>query len=469
MTPDPSASVSTAATPSPADSIITTGTHTADPAAAARVPRVIAWLKRFAKLWGFALFCVFVVYVFRDVALPFVFAILVAYLLAPVVDRLCGVQLGGRGMPRGLAVLLVYIIILAVLGLGLGYFIPKLSGDFAKLFREAPELLERVNTEWVPRAGAWVDQNLGAGTTDADRPVVVRPPAPPPRELLVEPLPDGRYRVDVSGFGLEVMPGPNGRYVIGPPVIDDQPERAGEGRWERSIKALIQEKVQTGQLETKRAIEYGQKFVTGVVAGVARLVLVLMVAAFILIDLQRVRGFIRSLVPHAYRGDYDVIARGIDRGLSGVIRGQLIICLINGTLTYVGLLLFKVKYAILLAGIASMMSLVPIFGSVLSSIPIVGIALVSSGTFDVAQGLYVLLWIIFIHMIEANYLNPKIMGDSARIHPVLVVFALIAGEHTYGLVGALFAVPVASIIQTFFVYFRRKGYARSSVTTATIP
>jgi predicted PurR-regulated permease PerM len=48
------------------------------------------------------------------------------------------------------------------------------------------------------------------------------------------------------------------------------------------------------------------------------------------------------------------------------------------------------------------------------------------------------------------------MGNAAKIHPVLVVFALIAGEHSYGLVGALFAVPVASIIQTIFVYYRRR-------------
>jgi predicted PurR-regulated permease PerM len=48
------------------------------------------------------------------------------------------------------------------------------------------------------------------------------------------------------------------------------------------------------------------------------------------------------------------------------------------------------------------------------------------------------------------------MGNAAKIHPVLVVFALIAGEHSYGLVGALFAVPVASIIQTIFIYYRRR-------------
>ena len=68
--------------------------------------------------------------------------------------------------------------------------------------------------------------------------------------------------------------------------------------------------------------------------------------------------------------------------------------------------------------------------------------------------MFVLAWIIGIHLVEANFLNPKIMGDAAKIHPVLVVFALIAGEHSYGLVGALFAVPVASIIQTIFVYYR---------------
>jgi predicted PurR-regulated permease PerM len=114
--------------------------------------------------------------------------------------------------------------------------------------------------------------------------------------------------------------------------------------------------------------------------------------------------------------------------------------------------------------------LVPIFGSILSSIPIVAIALVSSGRFDLLQGVKVTGWIIAIHMIEANYLNPKVMGESAKIHPVLVVFALIAGEHSYGLVGALFAVPVASIIQTLFLHFRRKGHrpTHSGIESVTL-
>ena len=195
--------------------------------------------------------------------------------------------------------------------------------------------------------------------------------------------------------------------------------------------------------------------------GIGRLFLVLMVAAFILIDLDRIQGFLRSLVPERYQVDYDRIYVGIDRGLSGVIRGQLVICLINGLFTYIGLLIFHVKYPLLLAAIAATMSLIPIFGSILSSFPIVAVALISSGSFDLRKGIGMLAWIIGIHLIEANLLNPKIMGNAAKIHPVLVVFALIAGEHSYGLVGALFAVPVASMIQTIFVYYRRRGFARA--------
>jgi predicted PurR-regulated permease PerM len=419
--------------------------------------RTLAWLRQFAKLWGFALFCILVVYIFREVCLPFLFAILVAYILAPIVDRMSRLRVGRKPFPRAAAVIVLYVNIIAVLGLFIGYFVPKLSGDFARLFREAPQLFAKVNREWLPRAGAWVDQHFGPEQEEGAADVVTGggPAAPPvPRQIVLEPLPDGRYRIDVDALALEVRPTKDGRYLISAP--HEETVVGGGGKWERSIKQWLAARLKSTEGESQRALEYGQKFIGAVVAGIGRLFLVLMVAAFILVDLRRVQEFLRSLVPEQYQMDYERIASGIDRGLSGVIRGQLLICLINGTFTFLGLWIFHVKYRLLLAGIAATMSLVPIFGSILSSVPIVAIALISSGTFDLRQGLFVLGWIIGIHLLEANFLNPKIMGDAAKIHPVLVVFALIAGEHSYGLVGALFAVPVASIIQTIFVYYRKR-------------
>jgi predicted PurR-regulated permease PerM len=184
-----------------------------------------------------------------------------------------------------------------------------------------------------------------------------------------------------------------------------------------------------------------------------------MIGAFILIDLEKVHAFLRSLFPANVRDDYDVIIAGIDRGLSGVIRGQLLICVINGILTYVGLRVFDVKYSLILAVVAGLMSLIPIFGSILSSVPIVIVALVSGDEgIDVFRGVAMTLWIIGIHFIEANVLNPKIIGTAAKIHPVLVIFSLFLGEHAYGLVGALLAVPVLSATSVVFMYFYRKTW-----------
>ena len=79
--------------------------------------------------------------------------------------------------------------------------------------------------------------------------------------------------------------------------------------------------------------------------------------------------------------------------------------------------------------VAGMMSLIPIFGSILSSVPIVIVALVSGDQgVDMFRGVAMVLWIIGIHFIEANLLNPKIIGTAAKIHPVLVIFALFLGE-----------------------------------------
>ena len=119
--------------------------------------------------------------------------------------------------------------------------------------------------------------------------------------------------------------------------------------------------------------------------------------------------------------------------------------------------MFGVKYGLILAMVAGLMSLIPIFGSILSSVPIVIVALVSGDQgIDVFRGVAMMLWIIGIHFIEANLLNPKIIGTAAKIHPVLVIFALFLGEASYGLVGALLAVPILSAIQVVFMYFYRK-------------
>ncbi len=407
----------------------------------------VGWLRRFAALWGFALFVLFVLVVFRAVILPFVLGVLVAYVLAPVVGRLSWSAGGRRGLPRWASIIVVYVGLGSAIALFFVALVPHLSGDFARLFREAPPFFRRVRTEVVPRADAWLE------ATFPELPRVEEAQPRPERKLVVTPRPEGGYEISLEGLELEVEPSmEKGRFVIGP--RDD-----GDSRRTRLADFLAHAAAAT-ESELKDVLIVGQRFVASIIKGFVFFILTFMVGAYLLVDLERVMAFLRSLVPPAHRDAYDDLLKEFDRGLAGVIRGQLTICAVNAALTTTGLILFHVKYAVLLGLVAGTMSFIPVFGSILSSVPIVTVALTSGPAgLSLSTGLAMLAWIVGIHLLEANFFNPKIIGSAAKIHPVVVVFSLLVGEQTGGLIGALLAVPIASMVQAMFLFFRRRSAA----------
>ncbi len=223
---------------------------------------------------------------------------------------------------------------------------------------------------------------------------------------------------------------------------------------QKNVDDLLQGFVDDSTSQIGKLIEFARALAVGILQGFLAVMLTLMVAAFISIDLIRLRGSMRSMFPEEARHGFDTFLAMADRGMSGVIRGQLIICAVNGVLTYIGLAILGVRFSLLLAVMAGILSLIPVFGTILSTVPIVAIGL----TNGISTGLLALAWILLVHFLEANFLNPKIIGQSAHIHPVIVIFALLAGESAYGLVGALLAVPTASLLLTVFNFVRLRAW-----------
>jgi predicted PurR-regulated permease PerM len=424
--------------------------------------RAVSWLRRFARLWGLALFLVVVLVLFRAVVLPFVLGALVAYVLAPVVAGITHTPIGTRRVPRWAAIIFVYLGLLTALSVFFTLFLPRLSSDFAHLFREAPSFFARVKKQYVPRADAWLDANFPRDEEPATGPPDEQIEPRPERKLRIVEKKPGEYEVSLEGLQLEVDPTGRGRYVVGP--------RSDADEHHTRLTEILTQAARSGENELRGVLTYGQHFVGVVIKGFAWFILTFMVAAYLLIDVERVMGFLRSLVPPQHRLTVDELLREIDRGLSGVIRGQLIICVVNAILTTVGLLLFRVKYAVLLGMLAGTFSFIPVFGSILSSVPIVAVALTSGPQgFSLSTGLGMLGWIVGIHLLEANLLNPKIIGTAAKMHPVVVVFALMVGEETGGLIGAVLAVPIASIVQAIFLSFRRRQRVETPATATATP
>lgn len=397
-----------------------------------------------------------ILWVFRAVLAPFLIALVVAYVFAPVVDRLERVVIAGHKPPRWAAVLVLYASLLGTMAGGIAVGAPLLGSEIQRLSREIPVAVETLRTEWLPRidgavrsaTASWgTDANAVALEESADDTIQSAEAEVASSSIRVIPREGGGFEIVLPETGIELRHDSDGHYVLAPRHDAEQAPR-------KDISVQITEALR-GQLRDSEqsvasALRTAQSLVAAVVGGVFRFFIMLMISAYLLISAESIRRFFRQLVRTDRRTAFDTLLRRIDRGLSGVVRGQLLICLVNGVLSGIGFYIAGLDYWPILTLIATVLSIIPIFGAILSSVPAVLIGLQDG--FGVA--LFVLAWIIGIHQVEANLLNPKIMGDAAKVHPVLVVFALLAGEHFFGITGALLAVPVLSIGQSLFVHFR---------------
>jgi len=384
------------------------------------------------KQWVLTVFAIAVLAVLalsHEILLPFVLALVLAYVFTPSV-----LYLEKKRCPRWVAILGIYVVSLGSL-YGFGRLAaPRIAAEARAFGTELPKNVKKIEEEMIPEWEAKL-RSLSSENKPSEPAVAPQDPEEWKPAIRITPRDDGAYDIDV-GNGVEIRPIDGGGYRI------EEVERRKKG-----VLVRARAYVQRNYMELARG---GVALVQGVARGIFVFFMTLMVAAYLMLTQERIIGFFRGLVRTNARRDFDKLLVRIDAGLSGVVRGQLLICLVNGILTAIGYALIGVKYWPVLSLIAAVGSLIPIFGVILTSVPAVAIGLTQSP----ATGFLVLGWIILIHQIEANFLNPKIIGTAAKLHPVLVIFALLVGEHFFHATGALLAVPALSIAQSLFLHFR---------------
>lgn len=184
------------------------------------------------------------------------------------------------------------------------------------------------------------------------------------------------------------------------------------------------------------------------------------VAFYLLRDWDRLVETVDGWLPRPYLETIREQARAVDRTLAGFVRGQATVCLSLGVFYAVALTAAGLSFGLVIGLITGILSFIPFVGSLVGFVASVGLALFQ---FDELWRVGLVAGIFFFgQAIEGNILTPKLVGDKVGLHPVWVMFALLAGGALFGFVGVLLAVPVAAVIGVL-TRFCLQRYMQSSL------
>ena len=188
------------------------------------------------------------------------------------------------------------------------------------------------------------------------------------------------------------------------------------------------------------------------------IVLVPVVTFFFLRDWDRMVAGVASVVPRDHIGTVSRLARESSDVLGGFLRGQFMVMLILGVMYGVGLWLVGLELGLLIGLIAGLLTFVPYLGPTSGIVLGVIAALVEHGDWQHVAGVLVVFGIG--QLIESYWLTPKLVGDRIGLHPVAVIFAVMAGGVLFGFVGMLIALPGAAVVNVM-LRFAHERYTAS--------
>ncbi len=315
---------------------------------------------------------------------PFIAAALLAYVADPLADRL-----EKTGLPRSFAVLVVFVIMLAVLAAVVLLVVPLVRAQTSALLAALPRYIQFVEQNWMP----FISEALPAADGD---------------EVGLASFIE-RYGSMAGDFGAKVL-----------------------GTLGRSGGALL--------------------------AALVSLFLIPVLTFYMLRDWDVIMRRIARILPESNRTTIVTLARESDDVLSAFLRGQLLVMLGLALVYTLGLVLIGLPYALAIGVLSGLVSFVPYLGFVL------GMVIAGVTALNEPNALWMLAGVVGVfsvgQFIEGSLLTPKLVGDRIGLHPVIVIFAVMAFGQLFGFFGILLALPAAAVLSVIVRYFYAE-YVRS--------
>src|SRR5690606_31458891 len=344
----------------------------------------IAGIARFVRRRQAGLVLAVVVWLLMELGaslVPFVLALLLAWLGDPLVDR---IQRSGRSRVTGVVLVFALMLLLAVLAVLI--MVPLLARQGAALVESLPAIGTWITGSAIP----WIEQRTG---------ITLAAWADPQHlfDLVSE------YWEQVGGFASTML-------------------------------------------------GYVQRSGFMVVTWTVNLALLPILTFYFLRDWDGLVARVAMMVPRSQIDTVSRLARESDERLGGFLRGQFLVMLAQGVFYAIGLQLIGLRLGILVGLIAGLISFVPYLGAAVGAILMLLAALLQAQGID--WQLLILGTAVFTagQLLESYVLTPRLVGDRIGLHPVAVIFAVMAGGQLFGFLGMLLALPVAAVANVLLTY-----------------
>jgi len=355
-------------------------------------------------LVGGLLLLLVVVFLARQIILPFLLAVLLTYLLLPLVNAMTNSGREGRHTPRSLASFLALAAFVGVVVVAILVLAPLLAAEGNRLARvmfgsggDEPQIARRLSATFQD----WRNTLYGTG---------VFPPS-------VQQSLDQEARDFISGLGDAAAAAVTASLMFFPKLLE--------------------------------------------------LIAVPLLTFYMLLDGPRLSREVRSFLPPAHQQPASELMHRWDRVLSEYVRGQLLTSLFIGLVVTVGLRLMGLKAALLVGTVAFFIEAVPFFGPLIWGTLAVLLALAQSpvgSPLPVFVGIFALV----AQQVDSHVVAPLILGRFTRVHPLLLIFSTLLGASLFGLIGMFLAAPITALAKETFLFTMERVQARRGAAALSV-
>ncbi len=186
------------------------------------------------------------------------------------------------------------------------------------------------------------------------------------------------------------------------------------------------------------------------------LVTILILSFYLIIERDNLNKKMFAMAPRKWHENIMFVQKAINKTFASFVRIQIIWGIVGGVLTWIVLTIFGVNYAASTSLFAGILTAVPVIGPIIGVIPPIFVALI-----DAPDKVLLIFLVLFLsQQFIFNFFGPKIVGNAFQINPIVVMFALLIGIKVAGFTGALFAIPVVSILMVvgreFYSYYYKE-------------